>query len=98
MIAKPYEQKTTHSEPRQQAGAEAERQMAHYLNRTFSQDPDAHVLNGLRLENRERPEQDGSPGKCQIDHLIVHRLGMFIIESKSVTEEVASPTRWLGRG
>ena len=88
MIAKPYEQKTTHSEPRQQAGAEAERQMAHYLNRTFSQDPDAHVLNGLRLENRERPEQDGSPGKCQIDHLIVHRLGMFIIESKSVTEEV----------
>ena len=88
MIAKPYEQKTTDSEPRQRAGAAAERQMAHYLNRTFSQDPDAHVLHGLRLENRERPEQDGSPGVCQIDHLIVHRLGMFIIESKSVTEEV----------
>ena len=98
MIAKPYEQKTTHVELRQRAGAAAERQMAHYLDRKFSQDPDAHVLHGLRLENREQPEQDGSPGVCQIDHLIVHRSGMFIIESKSVTEEVASPTRWLGRG
>ena len=88
MIAKPYEQKTTHLELRQRAGAAAERQMAHYLDRKFSQAPDAHVLHGLRLEDREHPETDGSPGVCQMDHLIVHRLGMFIIESKSVAEEV----------
>ena len=62
--------------------------MAHYLHRNFANDPEVHALHGLRLEDREQPEQDGSPGVCQIDHLIVHRWGMFIIESKSVTEEV----------
>ena len=76
-------------DPRQAAGAAAERQMAHYLHRAFSQDQDVNVHNGLRLEDREQPEHDGSPGVCQIDHLVVHRWGMFIIESKSVTEEVA---------
>ena len=75
-------------DPRQAAGAKAERQMAHYLHRAFSQDQDLHVYNGLRLEDREQPEHDGAPGVCQIDHLVVHRWGMFIIESKSVTEEV----------
>ena len=88
MIAKPYEQQTRDPEPRQRAGAEAERQMAHYLHRAFKEDPEVHVLHGLRLEDREEPEQDGSPGVCQIDHLLVHRWGMFIIESKSVAEEV----------
>ena len=88
MIAKPYEHTTPHPEPHLQAGAEAERQMAHYLNRAFKQDPELHALHGLRLVDRGQPEQDGSPGVCQIDHLIVHRWGMFIIESKSVKEEV----------
>ena len=62
--------------------------MAHYLHRRFANDRDVHVLHGLRLEDREQREQDGSPGVCQIDHLIVHRWGMFIVESKSVTGEV----------
>ncbi len=62
--------------------------MAHYLHRAFSNNPETHVLHGLRLEDRQQPEQNGSPGVCQTDHLIVHRWGMFIIESKSVTEEV----------
>ena len=62
--------------------------MAHYLHREFNCDPEVYVLRGLRLEDREQPEQDGSPGVCQIDHLVVHRWGMFIVESKSVTEEV----------
>ena len=75
-------------DPRQAAGAAAERQMAHYLHRAFSQNQDVHVHDGLRLEDQEQPEHDGSPGVCQIDHLVVHRWGMFIIESKSVTEEV----------
>ena len=62
--------------------------MAHYLHRSFSEDRDVHVLHGVRLEDRAQPEQDGSTGVCQIDHLLVHRWGLFIIESKSVTEEV----------
>ncbi len=62
--------------------------MAHYLHRRFKEDSEVHVLHGLRLEDRAQPEQDGSPGVCQIDHLIVHRWGMFIVESKSVTQEV----------
>ncbi|MCY4488454.1 MAG: nuclease-related domain-containing protein [Deltaproteobacteria bacterium] len=88
MIAKPYKQQTVPTDPRLRAGVKAEGQMAHYLHRAFSNNPETHVLHGLRLEDRQQPEQDGSPGVCQTDHLIVHRWGMFIIESKSVTEEV----------
>ena len=88
MTEKPYKQQITPTDPRLRAGVEAERQMAHYLHRRFHDDPETHVLHGLRLEDREQPEQSGSPGVCQIDHLVVHRWGMFIIESKSVSEEV----------
>ena len=62
--------------------------MAHYLHRRFKDDPEVSVLHGLRIVDREQPEHDGSPGVCQIDHLIVHRWGMFIVESKSVIQEV----------
>lgn len=88
MIVKPYEQGVSHKDPRLRAGAEAEKDMAHYLHRDFRNDEEVFVLHDLRLEDREQPEQDGSPGVCQIDHLVVHRWGLFIIESKSVTEEV----------
>ena len=88
MIVKSYTQTTTHQDRRQRAGAAAESQMAHYLHRGFKDDPDVYVLHGLRIEDPDQPEQDGSTGVCQIDHLIVHRWGMFIVESKSVTEEV----------
>lgn len=88
VIVKPYEQGAKHKDPRQRTGADAERQMAHYLNRGFREDDEVFVLHGLRLKDRDQPEQDGSPGVCQIDHLVVHRLGLFIVESKSVTEEV----------
>lgn len=76
------------ADPRQAAGASAERQMKHYLHRAFARDQDVHTHDDLRLEDPEQTEHDGSPGVCQIDHLVVHRWGMFIIESKSVTEEV----------
>ena len=88
MIVKPYQQTTAHKDPRQRAGAAAEKQMAHYLHRSFSEDQGVHVLHGVRLEDPAQPEQDGSAGVCQIDHLLVHSSGLFIIESKSVTEEV----------
>ena len=88
MIVKPYEQATGHRARRQRAGAAAEEQMAHYLNRGFRYDEEVFVLHGLRFEDLDQPEQDGSVGVCQIDHLVVHRRGLFIVESKSVTEEV----------
>ncbi len=88
MIVKPYEQGAVSKDPRQRAGAAAESQMAHYLNRGFRDNEEVFVVHGLRLEDRDQPEQDGSPGVCQIDHLVLHRWGLFVIESKSVTEEV----------
>lgn len=88
VIVKPYEQAANHRDRRLRAGAAAEKQMAHYLHRDFRDDEDVFVLHDLRIEDREQPEQDGSAGVCQIDHLVVHRWGLFIIESKSVTEEV----------
>ena len=75
-------------DPRLRAGARAERQMAHYLHRAFERVNDVHLLNGLRLEDERQPEHDGTPGVCQIDHLVVHCWGLFIVESKSVSEEV----------
>ncbi len=88
MIVKPYAQRTGPRDPRLRAGVKAEKQIAHYLHRNFANNSEVCVLHGVRLEDREQPEQDGSPGVCQIDHLIVHRWGMFIVESKSVTEEI----------
>ena len=34
------------------------------------------------------PNKNGSVGVCQIDHLVVHRWGFFLVESKSVTDVV----------
>ena len=59
-----------------QAGFMAEEKMAHYLSRAFKDARDILVLNGIRLESND--------DSAQIDHLIVHRYGMVIIESKSV--------------
>ena len=88
MIIKHYVEPKRSLDPRERAGAAAERKMAHYLHRKFRDDPAVCVLHQLRIEDADQPEQDGSPGVCQIDHLVVHRWGFFLVESKSVTEEV----------
>lgn len=77
------------SDARVRAGAEAERQMAFYLHRWFANDGRVWVLNDLRIVDPGQPEYDGSPGVCQIDHLVLHQAGAFIIESKSVHDEVS---------
>ena len=64
-----------------QAGFAAEKQMAFYLKRTFGEDPNIMVLNGIRIV------QDDDA--AQIDHLLLHEFGMVIIESKSVSTEVS---------
>lgn len=65
----------------QQFGYDAEKQMAYYLMRAFGNDKVIHVINDLRIE------KDGVV--AQIDHLIIHRFGLIIVESKSVTTEVS---------
>ena len=88
MIVLPYREGASSKDPRQRAGAAAERQMAHYLHRTFNDDPNVCVLHGLRIEDPDQSEQNGAPGVCQIEHLLLHRWGVFIVESKSVSQEV----------
>lgn len=70
------------------AGERAESQMAFYLNRAFRDATDLRVINDLRLKDPNQPEHDDRPGVCQIDHLVLHRHGAFIIESKSVGDEI----------
>ena len=65
----------------EQAGLNAEKQMAFYLKRDFGDSPNISVINGVRLEF--------SGDSAQIDHLIVHKYGMIIIESKSITGKVS---------
>ena len=89
MVVKPYESNLgTTSGRRLQAGAKAEAQLAHYLDRAFADNPDVHLLHGLRLVDPQQPEREGAAAVCQIDHLVVHNWGMFIVESKSVTGTV----------
>jgi hypothetical protein len=65
---------------RARTGAKAERDMAFYLRRAFGDCDDVYVFNDLRLEHGGEV--------AQIDHLILHRHGFFIIESKSVSGEI----------
>ncbi len=62
------------------AGIKAEQQLAHYLKRSFGDAKDVFVLNDLRVLR--------SGEVAQIDHLVIHRSGMVIIESKSVSTEI----------
>lgn len=79
----------------QRAGDDAEKQMAHYLRRAFGDNPTVHVFNNLRVEHGGEV--------AQIDHLVFHRAGFIIIESKSVTSSVRINDReewarqWNGR-
>ena len=66
--------------PMTKAGRMAEEQMAHYLKRAFGDDPQVLVVNGLRLER--------SGDVAQMDHLLLHRHGFVIVESKSISGEV----------
>lgn len=88
MIIKPREPSPPTNDRKRRAGDEAETQMAFYLHRAFANSPDLFVLNNLRICDPEQPEHDGRPGVCQIDHLVIHRFGAFIIESKSVGDTV----------
>jgi len=70
------------------AGLGAEKQLAFYLQRAFRDDENVLVLNGIRLES--------NGDSAQIDHLIIHKYGMVIVESKSVygTVEINEHNEW----
>lgn len=94
MIVKELDPATA-ADPLARAGRRAEEQMTFYLRRAFADAPDLRVFNGVRLER----EDDST----QIDHLILHRWGIVIVESKSVTSRVEINERgewtreWNGR-
>lgn len=64
------------------AGAKAEKQMAFYLRRAFVDADELWVFNDIRLK-------DDTDDRAQVDHLILHRHGFIIIESKSVSTGVS---------
>ena len=76
MIAKEKTSKTP-TDKFGKAGFASERQMAFYLRREFAETPDVFVFNDLRIRRNGET--------AQIDHLVLHPFGAFLIESKSVT-------------
>jgi len=64
------------------AGAKAEEQMIHYLQRAFADKDDIVVLNDIRI-------QDDNGEIAQMDHLVIHEFGFIVVESKSVTTKVS---------
>ena len=69
-------QLTNSQDPKIRAGEDAEKQMAFYLQRAFGKAKYFFVLNDLRIVH--------DSDVAQIDHLVVSRFGLCIIESKSV--------------
>lgn len=94
MILKELDPFTAH-DPLAKTGRRAEEQMAFYLRRSFAASSPVRVLNGVHLER--------GGDTAQIDHLILHRWGAVIVESKSVTSQVEINERgewtrlWNGR-
>lgn len=75
-IDKKYNLKTL-----QKYGHKAEKQMAFYLKRAFEDTEDVFVINDLRLERQG--------DVAQIDHLIIHKFGFTLVESKSVASKIS---------
>lgn len=59
------------------AGYQAEVQMGFYLRRAYAEASDVYVINDLRIVLGAEA--------AQIDHLVIHRYGFVVVESKSVT-------------
>lgn len=65
---------------RQVAGDKQERDVAFYLKRAFKDRDDIYVFNDYAFSYKDE--------NAQIDHLIVHKYGFMILESKSIYGEV----------
>jgi hypothetical protein len=62
------------------AGRSAERQMNFYLEEAFRPTPGIKIFRDVSFED--------AGGRHQIDHVVLHKHSLFIIESKSVTTQV----------
>ncbi len=62
------------------AGYDAEKQLAFYLDRAFRDQAFIRIFHGLRVTRGE--------DVAQIDHLVLHRFGFVLVESKSIVEAV----------
>ncbi|TKB49929.1 NERD domain-containing protein [Ferrimonas sediminicola] len=69
-----------HLSKQRQFGAQQEKEVAFYLKREFADNPDILVINDLRFSHKGE--------YSQIDHLLVHRFGFVLIESKSIYGQV----------
>jgi hypothetical protein len=69
------------SDPRLKAGQDAEKQMAFLLDRRFADQDDVFLLHDLRIEHGAHA--------FQIDHLVVTRYGLALVESKSIHGKVS---------
>lgn len=65
---------------RKDAGNRNEKDVAFYLKRGLQDEKHVHVFNNVNLSARGE--------NAQIDHLILHRFGCIVIESKSIFGEV----------
>lgn len=75
-----YKESSRTNTSRQAAGDRQEQNVAFYLRRAFKDDENILVFNDYRfIHNGEA---------AQIDHLIVHRTGFLVVESKSIYGEV----------
>lgn len=63
------------------AGYEAEKQMAFYLRRAFSEKQDFFLFNDVKFQRNGET--------TQIDHLVLHAHGFYLVESKSVTGSIS---------
>lgn len=54
--------------------------MAFFLKRSFRDSPNVHVFHDLCIEHKGE--------HAQFDHLVLHRAGIIVVESKSVTSSV----------
>lgn len=66
---------------RQLAGDKQEQDVAFFLRRAFKDKENVFVFNDLRIEHNDEV--------AQIDHLVLYVYGFILIESKSITGEVA---------
>ena len=78
MILKDYEEEYTNDKLKGQ-GNKAEQQMAFYLKRFFSDNKDVFIFNNIYVKHNDEI--------AQIDHLILYKYGIFVIESKSCLGE-----------
>jgi len=79
MIAKETDNKILDNKYKK-SGFDAEKQMSFYLKRAFKDHDHVYVLNDLRLNIDDE--------FAQIDHLVIHRFGFIVVESKSVSSRV----------